>query len=189
MRGGQKCLSLSTSRTVKHRNFAELSMSTEVINLIDRIAEEEHHHYHVLDVTLQDLRYVYPVDNDTTNNPDDSHSDNDDDESLPDLIDRPDIYDDVDAHTESVPDLIDRSESHSVNDDDDDEALSGLIDRPDEVDDDYEFIQSFPLSTVQDITPAAPITGSQVDIFVDESINEEHDDEDHDPVIVALPEP
>ena len=86
-------------------------MSTEVINLIDWIAEEEHHHYHVLDVTLQDLRYVYPVDNDTTNNPDDSHSNNDDDESLPDLIDRPDIYDDVDAHAESVPDFIDRSES------------------------------------------------------------------------------
>ena len=46
--------------------------------------------------------------------------------------------------------------------------------------------------TVQGIAHITPITGSQVDISIDESIDEDFDEsinEDHDPIIVILPDP
>ena len=37
--------------------------------------------------------------------------------------------------------------------------------------------------------PSAPITGSHVDASVDNSIYERHNEEDHDPIILTLPDP
>ena len=117
LQGGYELLSLSTSRIVKHISFTELPMPTEVVDLIDRMAEDEYHISHALDVTLQDFSYVYPDNNDTTYNPDDSHSDDDNihDESSPDLVDR---SHDVDANDDSIPDLIERCTADYDTDDD-----------------------------------------------------------------------
>ena len=128
LQGGYEFLSISTGRIVNRRAFTELPMPTEVVDFINRMAEDEHHNSHSRDVTLQDLSYVYLDDTDTTRNHDNSPSDDNDihDEPSPDLVDR---CHDVDTHDDSLPDLIDRflADYDTDDDDDDDEFIQPLI--------------------------------------------------------------
>ena len=82
-------------------------MPIEVVDLVDRMAEDENHNSHALGVTLHDFSYVYPDDSDTTYILDEPPSDDNDihDDSNPDLVDQ---SHDVDSHDDSIPDRIDR---------------------------------------------------------------------------------
>ena len=62
LQGGYNFLSLTTGKVVHRRRWTELPIPTEVINMVDKMAEKECHHSHDLDLSLQGYTYVHETD-------------------------------------------------------------------------------------------------------------------------------